>query len=105
MSDDDYDSVPLRPVGQITGPIVPIRDDSTFAFSEPFPLHGAFDMPPPRATRPEFVHRSICQRVIDSLGKPEADAEFAAAIEELQQALDGGTNRNSGNAAPIQGGG
>ena len=90
MSDETYDSVPLRPVGQITGPIVPIRGDSTFAFSEPFPLHGDFDMPPPRASRPEFIHRSIAQQVIDS-------------FEALQQALDGGANRNSGAVAPIQG--
>jgi hypothetical protein len=58
-------------------------------------------MPPPRATRPEFVHRSICQRVIESFGK--TDEEFAAAIEELQAALDGGRNNNSGARAPIQG--
>jgi hypothetical protein len=79
----------------------PSRDDSAFAFSEPYPLHGAFDMPPPRATRPEFVHRSVCQRVIDSFG--QSDSEFAAAIGALQDALDGGANRNSGAAAPIQG--
>ena len=94
----------------------PIRDDRQYAFTpsgngpltpamdkwEPFPLpiHEAFQMPPPRTTKPLFVPANICQRVIDSFGK--TDAEFAAAIEELQTSLDGGANRNSGNVAPIQ---
>ena len=96
----------------------PIRDDTAEPFPisgngplteridgwkvpEQFPLHADFQMPPPRASRPEFIHRSIAQRVIDSFGT--SDAEFAEAIEAMQAALDGGENRNSGSVAQIQG--
>jgi hypothetical protein len=100
--DDTYESVPLRPVGEITGPLVPIRDDTTFAFSEPYPLHGAFEMPPPRASRPSFVSATIAAAVVAAHQQGNSTA-FALALEQLADALDGGANRNSGNVAPIQG--
>ena len=93
--DDTAEPFPISGNGPLTAKIDGCK------VPEQFPLHADFQMPPPRASRPEFIHRSIAQRVIDSFGK--TDADFAAAIEELQDALDGGRNNNSGACAPIQG--
>jgi hypothetical protein len=117
--DDTYDSVPLRTVGQITGPIVPIRDDTAEPFPsgngpltaridawpspEPYPLHS-FEMPPPRASRPCFVPVNLARAVIDAHQQGN-QAAFSVAIEQLADAIDGGRNMNSGNFAPIQGDG
>lgn len=80
------------------GPLTPSLDKW-----EPFPLHAEFQMPPPRATKPMFVPAAICQRLVDSFGK--TDAEFAEAFGVLQEFLEGGPNNNSGARAPIQGDG
>jgi hypothetical protein len=80
----------------------PIRDDTTPPYAEQFPLHGAFDMPPPRASRPSFVPVDLAPAVIDAHQQGN-QAAFATAIEELADAIDVGANRNSCNVAQIQG--
>ena len=79
-----------------------IRDDTTPPYAEQFPLHGAYDMPPPRTSRPCFVPVNLARAVIDARQQGN-QAAFARAIEELADAIDGGRNENSGNFAPIQG--
>ena len=93
--DDPYDSVPLRPVGQITGPIVLIRDEATFAFSEPFPLPMAFPVTQPFDTpQQQLVDRLVvAQRRGDH-------ATFAETLDKLCELRDV-QNGSSGNVAPI----
>jgi hypothetical protein len=76
------------------------RDETTSPYAEQYPLHADFQMPPPRASRPSFVPATIAQAVVAAHQQGNS-AAFALALEQLADALDGGRNSNSGNAAPI----
>jgi hypothetical protein len=94
--DETAEAFPLSGRGPLTERI------DGWKVPEQYPLHGAFDMPPPRTSRPCFVPVNLARAVIDARQQGN-QAAFARAIEELADAIDGGRNENSGNFAPIQG--
>jgi len=100
----DYKSIQPKIVGEVVGQFVPsdgaIRDDTTRAFSEPYPLMS-FDMPPVRSSSPEFVHVSVVRTAVDAWAACDP-ARLDAAMEAIRNTIDP-TNANTGPAAPIQG--
>jgi len=78
----------------------PIRDDTTPAFCEPYPLMS-FEMPPVRSSSPEFVHVSLARTAVDAWSACDP-ARLDAAMEAIRNTIDP-TNANTGPAAPIQG--